>query len=1221
MASSVGVGRYERACAERARARVERIDAERHRATRARRMGRPGGRGRGSSSASLALALALALASAFASANAVPRAREGVQLGRANALPSPSTRALAVSDDAPDDGADDGSTLSSWLAKFTFDLPKQSFRIPYAGLDVTLSAMRCSNVTVGSLKSDRARGDDEAGDLRASVSDVSFTCALTWGVTDRFGNGANGDASAASSGSSVRFALDLDVDQTGAPPLPKEIKLVECQASVAVTQFVFSGGYFATVLNAASSAVRLELSRTLSGLACSGFASGLEEFSGTASGQRWEEGQLARDERAIAGLLRPAERVPFPSYDGISGIANLSASPLVRWLEYMVESYIGAQGPRSLSAFARWIEDQNEKNDEFNVHVVRVPPVWLFDPKTHLPKMSISLSKDVLREVSSTIEGAAFIVYDMKVVGLETATTLRGPSAVLSNSSGVDTEVQFTAGWERVLFNVSGVLDILPTSIHLDPWIEPLIVSFELLEPEFIVQAGFAVNETHLRDLQGIRRANVACLSQTIREARILALDWTGRAGSIVVNPWRMNEPVDESDDSLEASLDALITRISLLVTEKLQDAVHQAMSHQLGSTARNALDEELRRHIGRMQSSTCPQITPTYRRLSTFKRRLAIVLLYAAGFCAGMFVTVMFGYFTLVVAVRKLARWCFDSVTKRLTSVYDEDAEHYTYEVEEDEGDIDDALATPRQSPSRRQYSRASFHSGRHIEPMPDDTSIITESLLGEAEIDEEGNIDLDEKSLVHRQAALCDSSAVPRSAKYGLPILYTMTSMLFLASNLSVGATLSVRAVKHDVGFPDNDAEIFLPEVFAFSLGDTVSNMWKAGVYGLSLLILLFSGIWPYVKIFAMWTSWCLPGFDPYARGRLLKSLDAFGKWSLLDAFVMLLFMVLFHFEVTTSNDVVGFGALTVSVRPQRGFFVFLLATLLSMVLGHVTMGYHRLQEMHSRREDGSNGGEAPEALWRRLRMSATTRALLGAAVMAMMLGTTVALVLGFKAVAIRFTMLGIAGAALGPDASTRSMSLRSVATQVRDASPSLSASLSRLIEWTMLLFAFIVPLLRMSTITIMWIVPLRVRDRRKLWACKEILDAWSALDVMLFSFVAAISQIRQFLAFMTGGNCDALNETLQQLVSGPLSHDHDLCFDVDSSLGDGCWLLAGCVLGSAASSRVLELVRRDDEGSVDGDRVAKCQSATRVNDSDDEIDDDDDDLGNDEAFGTPL
>ena len=46
------------------------------------------------------------------------------------------------------------SSLSAWLAKFKFDLPKQTFRVPYAGIDVELDAMTCVNLTVGALASE-----------------------------------------------------------------------------------------------------------------------------------------------------------------------------------------------------------------------------------------------------------------------------------------------------------------------------------------------------------------------------------------------------------------------------------------------------------------------------------------------------------------------------------------------------------------------------------------------------------------------------------------------------------------------------------------------------------------------------------------------------------------------------------------------------------------------------------------------------------------------------------------------------------------------------------------------------------------------------------------------------------------------------------------------------------------------------------------------------------
>ena len=95
------------------------------------------------------------------------------------------------------------SSLSAWLAKFKFDLPKQTFRVPYAGIDVEMDAMACVNLTVGALASETTTfaninlGDgDGKGELRAQLSDVKFNCVLQWKVTDRLGNHAVGDASA-----------------------------------------------------------------------------------------------------------------------------------------------------------------------------------------------------------------------------------------------------------------------------------------------------------------------------------------------------------------------------------------------------------------------------------------------------------------------------------------------------------------------------------------------------------------------------------------------------------------------------------------------------------------------------------------------------------------------------------------------------------------------------------------------------------------------------------------------------------------------------------------------------------------------------------------------------------------------------------------------------------------------------------------------------------------
>jgi len=1085
------------------------------------------------------------------------------------------------------------SRLSAWLAKFRFSIPSQRFVVPYAGVDVVLETMECTNLTVSeldafSLSSASARGP---GDVQATARDVRLDCALGWEVTDRIGNKARGDASATISRSTVRAALEVDVDESPSSPaqpaLPRSVLLSECEAELVVDDLSFSGGKFASVLNAAAPAIRRELGRTLSSLTCSAATAALERFSGVAKGQRWEDGALARDERAIAGLFAPVAPIPFPEYNASSGVADLATSGLVEWLDFMSASYIGAQGPRSLSAFARWIEDQNEKNHQFNARVVRVPPVWLFDQKTSLPKLSVALDSDIMSAVSSTIESATFVVYDMKLIGLDSAKTLAGPTVVpmADNSTLKDTQLGFRIGWQRVLFNVSGVLDILPTNIALDPYLEPLIASFELRDPEFALNVGLAVDEEALSQLRGTRRANVACLSNVVRAVRLRSLTWDGSAGAIIVTPWRVNKPVDESEDSLEASLDALITKLSRVITEKLSDAVHLIVAHQLESSVRNALDATLQKRLHKLQSGDgCPRVPRASERFAVFKRALSVILLSAAVVAAQMFVLVFFGYFAFAIAIGKFGKWCYKAMKMRIIAVSktkcDGTADANDDDDDDDEYDSDDLQeTTPQPSSARRNYSRALFHSAiRRGDVAEDDTSMITESLLGDAEVNEDGDIVIDEEALQRDRASpLMNSQAVPRTSKYGVAILNGMAIMLFLSSNLSVGATLNVRAQKFDESDDANASlvDVFLPGVFTFSLGDTVGNMWNARVYALACFILLFSGLWPYVKLGMSWYSWSAP-VGVAQRESILRRLDAFGKWSLVDCFVMMLFMILFHFEISAVDpgNSGNSGALTISVQPARGFFVFLFATVLSMCIGHATMVYHKLDVALEEEREEEPEDEERKAVWRRDATRDTVSWVTVVVTTMLLVANVATFVYAFFATSIEFTFLGVAGAALGEESSTRTISLHGVARQVRDASPELSRSMSRLLEWVLLLFTFAMPLVRRVTMLVLWLLPLRKKEHEAVWFGKDCIEAWSALDVMVLSFVAVIAQIRQFLGFMIGDNCQSINDVLQQLVSGPLYRGHDLCFDVDSRLGLGAWLLLVCVLADLVATRVVSM-----------------------------------------------
>ena len=90
-------------------------------------------------------------------------------------------------------------------------------------------------------------------------------------------------------------------------------------------------------------------------------------------------------------------------------------------------------------------------------------------------------------------------------------------------------------------------------------------------------------------------------------------------------------------------------------------------------------------------------------------------------------------------------------------------------------------------------------------------------------------------------------------------------------------------------------------LPQtVFGFGIVATVGALAEARAVALAALVAVFSGLWPYVKLSYLLVHWlriatlpsALVGHPP----RLLRAMEAFGKWSLVDFFVMAVAMAVF-------------------------------------------------------------------------------------------------------------------------------------------------------------------------------------------------------------------------------------------------------------------------------------------------------------------------------------
>ncbi|MCP4834259.1 MAG: paraquat-inducible protein A [Phycisphaera sp.] len=119
-------------------------------------------------------------------------------------------------------------------------------------------------------------------------------------------------------------------------------------------------------------------------------------------------------------------------------------------------------------------------------------------------------------------------------------------------------------------------------------------------------------------------------------------------------------------------------------------------------------------------------------------------------------------------------------------------------------------------------------------------------------------------------------------------------------------------------------------------YSVPHTVELMWGTfKLYLIAVLIAGFSLVFPFVKLLMLGCAWYVP-LTGKSRSRLLSTLGALGRWSLLDVFVALVLIVLAHDQ----------GTLFVTgVEPGLG--LFLCAIVMAMATGDLMHHLHERSE----------------------------------------------------------------------------------------------------------------------------------------------------------------------------------------------------------------------------------------------------------------------------------
>jgi hypothetical protein len=95
-----------------------------------------------------------------------------------------------------------------------------------------------------------------------------------------------------------------------------------------------------------------------------------------------------------------------------------------------------------------------------------------------------------------------------------------------------------------------------------------------------------------------------------------------------------------------------------------------------------------------------------------------------------------------------------------------------------------------------------------------------------------------------VYQPTSIFASINLPQIVRYVLPTVIIGAIVMLFTSNISVGASINL-----SIRFEEHMIEV--PNIVQFSLAETASQLFHAGLYPLLVLVLGFSGIWPYVKV----------------------------------------------------------------------------------------------------------------------------------------------------------------------------------------------------------------------------------------------------------------------------------------------------------------------------------------------------------------------------------
>jgi len=441
--------------------------------------------------------------------------------------------------------------------------------------------------------------------------------------------------------------------------------------------------------------------------------------------------------------------------------------------------------------------------------------------------------------------------------------------------------------------------------------------------------------------------------------------------------------------------------------------------------------------------------------------------------------------------------------------------------------------------------------------------------------------------------------STSIPCYIRYGMPMIILGNIALFLSGHLNLGATVNIEVLfAGDVIRVDN--------FYNFSIARSTIDMWKAGSEELAILILIFSGIWPYTKQLITLVVWFLPPsfLSVSKRGSILLWVDWLAKWSMIDVFVIVVCLAAFRVTITSPDQVAflppDFYVIDLLVVPMWGLYSNMTAQLVSQVSSHYIIYYHRQivnnaavvssvsSSSSSEEEDQNNeqqlerkqnsstsststcgidsssppregeGDRTKYLLWKQdfrrphsaVNRSVVVRTWVHPAMILLSILLAMVVIAGCILPTFSIEILGVIGVAVESgqqfeEAKTYHSVISIVAMLFEEAK--FLDTPGDYIGLTVLSCLFLctvlfIPIVQAMCLLVQWFLPLTRTQRTRMWVLNEILQAWQYMEVYLLALFVASWQLGPVSQYLFNSYCKDLRGFFAQLVSYEILKEED-------------------------------------------------------------------------------